>query len=125
MKKLFQPYSLELAGINELSIPNASPSSFSDTWDGFLFAAPKKKTPRMRKRFRNYAKQLKPLKNIVKCNQCGNGKLLHHLCPFCHPFIRWIGGKDEGVYRFKTTDKEMDYITPRMVNKFREDAKKK
>lgn len=74
-------------------------------WEGFLFAAPKKKVSRSRKRIRNAAKQLKPLKCLVACPNCGNKHKMHHLCPFCFPFIKWIGGKDKGVERAKTVDR--------------------
>lgn len=39
-------------------------------------------------------KWLKPKMNIVPCEECGNAKLLHHLCVHCYSFNKWTAKKD-------------------------------
>jgi len=69
-----------------------------------LFAVPKKKVTRARKRTRNANKFPKNLENVVQCPHCETQKLIHHVvevphdhledCPDCH-FKNWLVFKKE------------------------------
>ena len=93
----FQPYFEE-----ETANSSVNDSLFRD---GLLFAAPKKRTSKARKKERNKPKALKPIRGLVTCRACGNTKKMHYLCPFCYPFIKWISGKDNAVERFQSFDR--------------------
>jgi ribosomal protein L32 len=53
------------------------------SWDGVMWAVPKKRTSYTRKRIRNGRKYLKPRINYMTCPDCKNLKLLHMLCGHC------------------------------------------
>ena len=53
------------------------------SWDGLVFAVPKRRTTRSVKRMRMANKYLKPMENITTCAQCGSRRLQHHLCLKC------------------------------------------
>ena len=57
--------------------------SFSLEWDGFLMAAPKKRTTRSKKRLRMTHKWPKNKRGIDVCFYCGRPKLMHFLCKYC------------------------------------------
>lgn len=52
-------------------------------WDGFLWAAPKKRTSHSKKRMRMAHKYLKPKTHYHQCSNCGYLKLQHMLCGHC------------------------------------------
>ena len=58
-----------------------------------LFAVPKRRTSHSVKRLRKTHKYIRKKENIVTCKECGNPKLLHHLCSHCHPFNKWVRSK--------------------------------
>lgn len=51
--------------------------------DSMLFAVPKKRVPRSRRRKRIKFQWLKPLKNIVQCKICNQPIRMHHICLNC------------------------------------------
>lgn len=53
------------------------------TWDGYLWAVPKKRTSHSKKRMRMAHKYLKPIHHYTICPNCQNVKLLHVLCGHC------------------------------------------
>ncbi|XP_011402555.1 PREDICTED: 39S ribosomal protein L32, mitochondrial-like [Amphimedon queenslandica] len=72
--------------------PTAPRSSGDTSWgftgeDGFLssilWAVPKKRVSRHKKRLRMQSKWLRPIQNYMPCPKCGNPKLLHVLCGTC------------------------------------------
>lgn len=85
---------------------------FDNDWDGFLFAVPKKRISKQRKKKRNRLNVIKPIENTTMCFKCRNLMLTHHLCPFCHPFIKWIGGRDRSILKNKTIDKSKADLSP-------------
>ncbi len=64
-------------------VPAELPGTICDSWDGFLWAVPKKRTSHSRKRKRMTNKYLKPIRNYTVCPKCQNLKLLHVLCGHC------------------------------------------
>jgi len=61
-----------------------SPCADPIDWDGVLNAAvPKRRSSHHRKRQKMRHKWLKPRQNITVCLECGEHKLLHHLCLHC------------------------------------------
>ena len=46
-------------------------------------AVPKKRTSKRRKGMRRSHDALKFKANVVECNDCGELKLRHHICPAC------------------------------------------
>eukprot|EP00924_Labyrinthula_sp_SR-Ha-C_P009353 maker-scaffold_2-snap-gene-21.60-mRNA-1 protein AED:0.00 eAED:0.00 QI:52/1/1/1/1/1/2/15/119 len=99
----------------QLALANASyetglrtHSSLNDiigNWSGLLFAVPKRRTTRSRKRMRHASKWLKRKHNLVTCTACGNKHEVHHLCLFCFPFNKWVTGKDGAIDRFLTNER--------------------
>lgn len=60
-----------------------------------VFALPKKRTSHKVKRIRNGFKQLKNIKYFQTCNKCQGRHLLHHLCPWCFPFNKFLAKKGD------------------------------
>ena len=111
---LFSPSTLSQGLVLGL---NGNSFRWEEVWGvGLLFAAPMRRTTRSRKRIRNGPRALKVKTNLVKCRTCGNNRLMHHLCPYCFPFIRWISGKDKGLERAKTMNRLMDDQIPKKNN---------
>ncbi len=72
----------------------------------WLFAVPKRRVTRAKKRIRKTHKYIKKKTNITTCPKCGNAKLMHHLCPFCFPFNAWVRSKGETM-RHELSGKEL------------------
>lgn len=53
------------------------------SWEGLLWAVPKKRTSHSKKRMRSAHKYLKPRSDYITCPKCKNLKLLHVLCAYC------------------------------------------
>lgn len=68
--------------------PDPSPGGggeleLGSSWDGLVWAVPKKRTSYTRKRIRNAPKHLKPRADYIACPECKHLKLLHVLCGNC------------------------------------------
>ncbi|KAJ3380389.1 hypothetical protein HDU92_006024 [Lobulomyces angularis] len=63
--------------------PSIFLSSIFELFDGYLLAAPKKRTTHSKKRKRMAMKWPKPLKNITPCPFCNQPCLENHLCRNC------------------------------------------
>ncbi|GBG29831.1 39S ribosomal protein L32, mitochondrial [Hondaea fermentalgiana] len=64
--------------------------------DGLLFAVPKHRVTRSKKRIRQHNKYVKRKLAFSTCTTCGEKHLPHHLCPFCNPFNKFLSKKDVG-----------------------------
>ena len=84
----FPPPSVAVAGRHELEWPVSAEEcperGIGDLLnDGLLWAVPKRKTSRSKKRMRMAHKYLKPKHHFYPCPACGNLKLQHVLCEHC------------------------------------------
>lgn len=80
-------------------------SIFSDIWDGFLLAVPKKRRSIAKRRHLRKFKALKPRDDIEDCVVCGGKKLRGKLCHNCFQWTMsltekvWQKQKDDGILR--------------------------
>lgn len=78
---------------------------FSDIWDGFLLAVPKKRRSLAKRRHLRKFKALKPRDDIEDCVVCGGKKLRGKLCHNCFQWTMsltekvWQKQKDDGILR--------------------------
>mmetsp|Transcript_21647 Transcript_21647/g.42516 ORF Transcript_21647/g.42516 Transcript_21647/m.42516 type:complete len:179 (-) Transcript_21647:1022-1558(-) len=97
-----QPQSSDAAGIAgiaaraERAAADAVAALESLWQDGILFAVPKHRVTRSKKRIRQHNKYVKRTAAFATCATCGEKHLPHHLCPFCFPFNNYLLKKDEG-----------------------------
>ncbi len=62
---------------------DASEEELGLSWDGYMWAVPKKRTSYSKKRMRNSQKYLRPKTNYSACPKCGSLKMSHVLCGPC------------------------------------------
>ena len=86
-----QPTGLQLAGVNNFDLYNKSVFPQEDgqsksllDFGPILFAVPKSKISKSKKRIKNAMKRkLQPMKHLVTCRNCGATKERHRLCMAC------------------------------------------
>ena len=106
----FLPPSVAIAGCHELEWPvpteECPERGIGDLLnDGLLWAVPKKRTSRSKKRMRMAHKYLKPKHHFYACPVCGNIKLQHVLCEHC---FREIMKKTAEVRKQGAAEKNVD-----------------
>lgn len=108
---LERKYSSILPASSQLLNINNTFQSFSDVlkdiWDGFLFAAPKKRRSIAKRRHLRKFKQLKPRNDIEDCVVCGHKKLMGRLCKNC---FSWTMSLTEKVWEKTGANKWGRYV---------------
>ena len=79
--------------------------NIADIWNGFLWAAPKKRRSIAQRRHLRKFKELKPRDDIEDCVVCGHKKLMGKLCQNCFQWTMslteesWKKQREEGKCR--------------------------
>lgn len=100
----FKPQ-VQLVGFEANTGVELKSSIFS--WDGFLFAAPKRKNSVARRKLRHQDHWIRPMLSLDVCKECGNKKIHNYLCAFCFPkFSSYVINKDKKITFNRLLDKQ-------------------